>query len=73
MTRVLIAFARRPAAGVGLTLAVVWVGVVAAECYAVSPWDGGGWYARAVETADFAWRGVAGLAAFVWLLERAAG
>jgi hypothetical protein len=33
----------------------------------------GGWYAIAVEIAEIAWRGVAGVAALVWLLERAAG
>jgi hypothetical protein len=62
---------RHPLAGVGFALAVVWLVIVAIECFAVSPWDAGGWYAHAVETADLAWRGMAGIATFVWLVERA--
>ena len=69
---VLAAFGRRPVAGVGLLVAAAWIAVVAVECSTAYPWDGGGWYATAVEIADFAWRGVAGVAALVWLVERAA-
>ncbi len=63
--------ARHPAAGIGLVLVAVWVGVVAVECFTAFPWDAGGSYQRAVETAALAWHGVAGVAAFVWLFERA--
>lgn len=61
---------RRLVVGIGLGVAMAWVVIVAIECFTVSPWDSGGWYGHAIETADFAWRGVVGVAAFVWLLER---
>ena len=70
MGAVVVALNRRPVAGIGLVIAAVWIVVVAIECFAVSPWDHGGWYEHAIETADFAWRGVVGVAAFAWLLEQ---
>jgi hypothetical protein len=69
---VLAAFGRRPVAGVGLLLVVAWIALVAVESTTAYPWDAGGWYANAAEIAQFAWRGVAGVAALVWLFERAA-
>ena len=70
MGAVAVAFNRRPIAGIGLVIAATWVVIVAIECFAVSPWDSGNWYGHAVETADLAWRGVAGVVALVWLLEQ---
>ena len=70
MGAALVAFNRRPVAGIGLVVAAAWVVIVAIECFTVSPWDGGNWYGHAVETADLAWRGVVGVAALVWLVER---
>jgi hypothetical protein len=67
----LAAFGRRPVAGTGLVIAAAWIALIGVECFAVFPWDAGGLYANTVEFADFAWRGVVGVAAFVWLLERA--
>lgn len=70
MGAVFVAFNRRPVAGIGLLVAAGWVVIVAVECFTMSPWDTGGWYGHFVEAAGFAWRGVVGVAAFVWLLEQ---
>jgi hypothetical protein len=64
------AFNRRPIAGTGLVIAAAWVAFVATQCFTVSPWDTGGWYAHMIETVDFAWRGVVGVVALAWLLEQ---
>jgi hypothetical protein len=61
---------RRPIAVIGLAVAAAWLLIVAIVCFAVSPWDHGGWYAHITETADLAWHGVLGVAALVWLLDQ---
>lgn len=71
MDVVIAGFNRRPIAGIGLVMAVVWVAVVAIECFTMAPWDIGGWYAHLIETVDFAWRGVVGVVALAWLVEQA--
>jgi hypothetical protein len=73
MDGVLAAFGHRPVAAVGLLAALVWCVVVAVDVTTRAPWDRGGWYGMAVTGTDFLWRGVAGVAAAVWLVERAAG
>jgi hypothetical protein len=70
MAGVLAAFGRRPVAAVGLATALTWCVVVAVEVTR-APWDRGGWHAVAVTGMDFVWRGVAGVVAAVWLVERA--
>jgi hypothetical protein len=70
---VLPALRRRPVAGIGLVLAVAWVVLVAYQCVAVSPWNQGGSYSVSVTAADLAMKGIVGIAAFVWLVERAEG
>ena len=72
MEGVLAAFGRRPVAALGLVAAVVWIAVAAVESFTTFPGAVGGWYGDTAQTIEFAWRGVAGLAALVWLLERAA-
>ena len=72
MDGALAALRRRPVAAVGLAAALLWCVVVAVEMTR-APWDRGGWYAVAVTGTDFAWRGVAGVVAAVWLVERAGG
>jgi hypothetical protein len=72
MDGVLAAFGRRPVAAVGLLTAVAWIVVVAVESATTYPWDRGGWYAVLVTASGLILPGVAGVAALVWLLERAA-
>ena len=69
---VLAAFGRRPVAGVGLLVAAVWIAVVAVECSTAYPWDGGGWYAMLTLATYLVAKGVAGVVAFVWLVDRTA-
>jgi hypothetical protein len=68
---VLIAFRRRPIAGVGLVVVAAWILLVAFECFTTYPFDRGGLYAELNQMVDFAGPGVFGVAALVWLLERA--
>jgi hypothetical protein len=68
---VLIALRRRPVAGAGLVVAAAWIVLVAVECFTTYPFDRGGVYAELNQTLDFAGPGVFGVAALVWLLERA--
>jgi hypothetical protein len=70
---VLVALRRRPVAGVGLVVAAGWIVVVVVECLTTYPLDRGGVYANLVQILAFAGPGVFGVAAFAWLLERAAG
>ena len=63
---------RRPLAGIGLVVALAWIAVAALECFTTHPLDRGGAYAYLVQVASFAGPGVFGVAAFTWLLERAA-
>lgn len=69
---VLVAFRRRPIAGVGLAVVAAWIVLVAVECFTTYPFDRGGLYAELNQMVDFAGPGVFGVAALVWLLERAA-
>jgi hypothetical protein len=68
---VLVAFRLRPIAGVGLVVAAAWIVLVAFECFTRYPFDRGGVYAELNQAVDFAGPGVFGVAALVWLLERA--
>lgn len=70
--KVLAALRRRPVAGVGLVVAAAWIVLVAVECFTTYPFDRGGPYAEVNQIVDFAGPGVLGVAALVWLLERAA-
>lgn len=45
---------------------------MAVECFTTYPFDRGGPYAEVNQIVDFAGPGVLGVAALVWLLERAA-
>lgn len=69
---VLAAVGRRPVAGVGFVVALAYVALVVVESTTTSPWDHGGLYVELVSIVSLAWEGVVGVAAFVWLLERAA-
>jgi hypothetical protein len=64
---------RRPLAGAGLVVAAGWTVVVVIECLTTYPLDRGGAYANLVQILSSAGPGVFGVAAFTWLLERAAG
>ena len=69
---VLAAFGRRPVAGVGLVVVVAWIVVVVVESTTAYPWDVGGWYAVLTLAAYLIAKGVAGVVAFVWLVDRTA-
>jgi hypothetical protein len=66
-----VAFRRRPITGVGLVVAVGWIVLVAVECFTTHPWDRGGLYANLAQTLSLAGPGIFGVAALVWLVERA--